>query len=92
MRLSAFAVLVASTVLAVMPTWALACWDEAAQRYGVPAELLYAVARAESNLNPKAINRSHLQRTGSYDIGLMQINSAHLRTLARYGIQESDLQ
>jgi hypothetical protein len=91
MRLSVFAVLVASTVLAVMPTWALACWDEAAQRYGVPAELLYAVARAESNLNPKAINRSHLQRTGSYDIGLMQINSAHLRTLARYGIQESDL-
>ncbi len=91
MRLSAFAVLVASTVLAVMPTWALACWDEAAQRYGVPAELLYAVARTESNLNPKAINRSHLQRTGSYDIGLMQINSGHLRTLSRYGIRESDL-
>ncbi|MDI1339760.1 lytic transglycosylase domain-containing protein [Polaromonas sp.] len=74
-----------------MPIGALACWGEAAQRYGVPAELLYAIARTESNLNPQAVNRSHLQRTGSYDIGLMQINSGHLRTLARYGIRESDL-
>lgn len=78
-------------VLATTPTWVLACWSEAAQRYGVPAELLYAVARAESNLNPQAVNRSHMQRTGSYDIGLMQINSGHLRTLARYGIRETDL-
>lgn len=91
MRLPAFAVWVASALLAVMPTWALACWGEAAQRYGIPADLLYAVARTESNLNPRAVNRSHLQRTGSYDIGLMQINSGHLRRLARYGIRESDL-
>ena len=91
MRLSHFAVLVGLTPLAFMPTWALACWGEVAQRYGVPAELLYAIARTESNLNPQAVNRSHRQRTGSYDIGLMQINSAHLRTLERYGIRESDL-
>jgi soluble lytic murein transglycosylase-like protein len=32
-----------------------------------------------------------LQRTGSYDIGLMQINSSHLRTLARHGISEAQL-
>lgn len=91
MRLSVFAALIASVALPAMPTWALACWGEAAQRYGVPADLLYAVARTESNLNPRAVNRSHVQRTGSYDIGLMQINSTHLRTLARYGIRESDL-
>ncbi|MBX9611092.1 MAG: lytic transglycosylase domain-containing protein [Burkholderiales bacterium] len=91
MRLSHFAVWVGLTPLAFMPTWALACWGEVAQRYGVPAELLYAIARTESNLNPQAVNRSHRQRTGSYDIGLMQINSGHLRTLARYGIRESDL-
>lgn len=91
MRLSVFAIWVVSAWLAFMPSWALACWGEASQRYGVPAELLYAIARTESNLNPKAVNRSHLQRTGSYDIGLMQINSGHLRTLARYGIRESDL-
>lgn len=91
MRLSVFVPIVASSVLAVMPTGALACWGEAAQRYGVPAELLYAIALTESNLNSTAINRSHAQRTGSYDIGLMQINSGHLRKLARYGIHESDL-
>ena len=91
MRLSLCAAVTVSFVLAVVPTWALACWNEAAQRYGVPAELLYAIARVESNLNPQAVNRSHIQRTGSYDIGLMQINSGHLRSLARYGIRESDL-
>lgn len=85
------AALAASVVLAAMPTGALACWGEAALRYGVPAELLYAIARVESNLNPQAVNHSHMQRTGTYDVGLMQINSGHLRTLARYGIRESDL-
>lgn len=91
MRLSVSGVWVVSSLLAFMPTWAQACWSEASQRYGVPADLLYAIARTESNLNPQAVNRSHLQRTGSYDIGLMQINSGHLRTLSRYGIRESDL-
>ena len=78
-------------VLAIMPVWAWACWEDAAQRYGVPANLLYAMARVESNLNRKAVNRSHIQRTGSYDIGLMQINSSHLSTLSRYRIKEVDL-
>lgn len=86
-----FAGLAALAVLATAPTWARACWEEAAQRYGVSADLLHAVARVESNLNPRAVNRSHLQRTGSYDIGLMQINSGHLRTLSRHGIKEADL-
>ena len=74
-----------------VPLRAWGCWDEAAQRYGVEATLLYAIARVESNLEPKAVNRSHLQRTGSYDIGLMQINSSHLRRLARHGITEAQL-
>ena len=73
------------------PLRAWGCWNEAAQRYGVEAALLYAIARVESNLDPKAVNRSHLQRTGSYDIGLMQINSSHLRRLARHGITEAQL-
>ena len=86
-----FSGLTALAVLATAPTWARACWEEAGQRYGISADLLYAVARVESNLNAQAVNRSHLRRTGSYDIGLMQINSGHLRTLSRHGIKEADL-
>lgn len=73
------------------PAYAQACWEQAAQRYGVSADLLYAIGRVESRLNPHAVNLTHRQLTGSYDIGLMQINSSHLRTLARHGIHERDL-
>ncbi|PIV87852.1 MAG: hypothetical protein COW48_09240 [Hydrogenophilales bacterium CG17_big_fil_post_rev_8_21_14_2_50_63_12] len=48
-----------------------ACWKEAGTRYGVSPQLLYAIARTESGLNPQAIGRN---RNGSRDIGLMQIN------------------
>ena len=79
------------SITCAMPVLATPCWDTAAQRYGVAPELLYANARTESNLNPKAVNRAHAQRTGSYDIGLMQINSRHLPKLAGFGIREADL-
>jgi soluble lytic murein transglycosylase-like protein len=68
-----------------------ACWDEAAQRYQVNANLLYAIARCESDLRPGAVNRSHRARTGTYDIGLMQINSSNLQRLNAYGISEQQL-
>jgi soluble lytic murein transglycosylase-like protein len=57
----------------------------------VSPQLLYAIARVESGLNPRAVNLTHRQRTGSYDIGLMQINSSNLPALARHGIAEHDL-
>lgn len=81
-------------IAAALSVWAVpaaACWEAAAQRYAVSPQLLYAIARVESNLNPGAINLGHLARTGTYDIGLMQINSSHLSRLATYGISEADL-
>jgi soluble lytic murein transglycosylase-like protein len=68
-----------------------ACWDEAAKVYGVDPWLLYGIAKVESSLDPHALNLSHQHRTGSYDIGLMQINSRNLPALAGFGIAPEHL-
>lgn len=53
-------------------------WDELFSHYGaahdVPRNLLRAIARVESSLNPAA--RSPLNSNGTRDYGLMQINSS----------------
>ncbi len=67
------------------------CFDAAGERYGVPASLLEAIARVESDMQPGAVNRSHIERTGSVGLGLMQIDSRHLGRLAAYGIDEKML-
>ena len=77
---------IAISLIAASP--AHACWEQAAERYGVSAELLYAIARTESGLNPRAVSHN---RNGSRDIGLMQINSAWLPRLSALGITERDL-
>lgn len=67
---------------------ATACFEEAGARYGVAPVLLQAIAIQESGMRPHALNRN---RDGSYDMGLMQINSRWLPTLARHGITQDQL-
>ncbi len=52
------------------------CFQEAGETYGVSPLLLEAIMVAESEGNPGAINYN---RDGSYDFGLMQINSSWAR-------------
>ena len=82
------AVALVLAALSYAPTLALACWNETASWYGVNVHLLYAIAKTESNLNPKAMNKN---KNGSYDIGMMQINSSWLPTLRKYGVTEENL-
>ncbi|WP_396432688.1 lytic transglycosylase domain-containing protein [Limnohabitans sp.] len=65
-----------------------ACFELAAQRYRVPVQLLKAIAMQESGGRAHAVNRNS---NGSYDIGMMQINSFWLPKLARHGITQQDL-
>ncbi|MFC3374905.1 lytic transglycosylase domain-containing protein [Rugamonas sp. CCM 8940] len=74
--------------LALAPAAAQACWEEAGTRYGVNPHLLYAIAKTESGLNPAARNQN---KNGSYDVGLMQINSSWLPRLRQFGLDERQL-
>lgn len=64
------------------------CFDDAARRYDVPAQLLKLIAEVESDMNPTAINRNE---GGSEDIGVMQINTGWLPVLKKFGINREDL-
>lgn len=67
---------------------AASCWQESGDRHGVDPLLLFAIAKVESSLNPRAINNN---TNGTQDVGLMQINSIHLPTLAKRGITRQRL-
>ena len=68
---------------------AATCWQAAGTRYHIDPLLLYAIAKVESRLDPAARN---VNRDGTYDIGLMQVNSRHLKRLEAFGINAQKLQ
>ncbi len=64
------------------------CFQGAGRYYHINEYLLYAIAKVESNLNPKAFNRN---KNGSYDIGIMQVNSFWIPKIEKYGGSEEQL-
>ncbi|WP_081764977.1 transglycosylase SLT domain-containing protein [Robbsia andropogonis] len=64
------------------------CIDDAAAFQHVNVSLMRAIAQVETGTHTRVISTNS---NGSYDIGLMQINSAWLPALARQGISEQSL-
>jgi hypothetical protein len=58
------------------------CGISAAYEYGIPANVLLAVAQAEGGRPGQWVGNTN----GTYDIGRLQFNTAYLATLAGYGI------
>lgn len=61
------------------------CFIDAGHRYHVHPNLLWAIAKVESNFNYTALNRNS---NGTYDIGIMQINTSWLPVLKKYGLYD----
>jgi len=74
------AVLALLVVLVAAGQAAAFCFEEAGREYGIAPQVLWAMAKHESNLNPSAVNRN---TDGSFDYGLMQINSTWAGTLGK---------
>ncbi|EPW1928160.1 transglycosylase SLT domain-containing protein [Escherichia coli] len=64
------------------------CWDVAGKRYNIPPSLLKAIAEKESGFKTTAIN---VNKNGSKDYGIMQINEFHFKRLSEMGYSKEDL-
>ncbi|MCB9063242.1 MAG: lytic transglycosylase domain-containing protein [Halobacteriovoraceae bacterium] len=64
------------------------CIVSIAKKNNIDPVLILSIARKESNFNPKAKNHNN---NGTYDLGLMQINSSWRDKLKKKGISFNDL-
>jgi hypothetical protein len=63
-------------------------FDRAGRDFGIDPTLLKRIATIESSMNPRALN---LNKNGTYDLGLMQINTIHLKRLSKIGVTREAL-
>lgn len=63
------------------------CSIGAAAKYGVPANIILAVAQREGGKPGQWVRNTN----ATYDIGPMQFNTSYVRTLAKYGIGTNDV-
>lgn len=63
------------------------CSIAAAVKYGIPANILLAVAEKEGGKAGQWVRNNN----GTYDVGPLQFNTAYLRQLSRYGITPVDV-
>ena len=66
----------------------LPCINQAAIHYLIPAPLIIAVLKTENGKNGMASQN----KNGTVDLGVMQINSSWLPTLAHFGYTAKDVQ
>lgn len=71
-----------------VPAAWIPCFRDAGSHYGIAPELLIAIAHVESRFDPSASPRNP---DGSWDIGLMQINSRWLQVLQASGLTPESL-
>ncbi|MGB8421352.1 MAG: lytic transglycosylase domain-containing protein [Paraburkholderia sp.] len=84
-----FAAVVCVGIACMASTGARAdCLDDAAIYFDLDPMLVRAIAKHESGMRADAVNRN---RNGSYDIGLMQINTVWLPRLQEKGITAESL-
>ncbi len=73
------AVLVAGGIFLPHPARGF-CYEEAGEEFNIAPLILWSISKGESNFNPRAVGRN---KNGSYDYGLMQINSSWATTLGK---------
>lgn len=70
----------AALILALGTDASAFCFEEAGAEYGINPQILRAIAKVESNFNARALNYN---TNGTYDFGLMQINSIWAATIGK---------
>lgn len=69
-------------------SFAYTCWDYVGQKFNVDPWLLFSIAQTESTFRNGLKSRNS---NGSYDLGLMQINTIHLPHFSKHGLNEEAL-